>query len=184
MNKFKNENGYMEQDLRGQRFGLLVVIDVVAVSDRREASKCESVCQCGCGNVVPVRNDALKSGKQSSCGCKNTGGRANLAKCNAERTTHGLSGHEFYHTWNCMNRRCYNVNHKDYEFYGAKGVEVYVSWTKQAGPRYFIWFCENHLGPRPEGHTLDRINPAGNYEPGNVRWASDATQAANKRVAS
>lgn len=37
------------------------------------------------------------------------------------------------------------------------------------------------LGPRPEGMTLDRIDPNGHYEPGNVRWATYAEQCRNKR---
>ena len=37
------------------------------------------------------------------------------------------------------------------------------------------------LGPRPEGMTLDRIDPNGHYEPGNVRWATMAEQCRNKR---
>lgn len=36
------------------------------------------------------------------------------------------------------------------------------------------------LGPRPEGHTLDRIDPLGHYEAGNVRWATMAEQTANR----
>ena len=36
------------------------------------------------------------------------------------------------------------------------------------------------LGPRPEGCTLDRINPLGHYEPGNVRWATKEMQIANR----
>lgn len=39
----------------------------------------------------------------------------------------------------------------------------------------------SELGPRPEGMTLDRINPGGHYEPGNVRWATMAEQCRNKR---
>ena len=36
------------------------------------------------------------------------------------------------------------------------------------------------LGPRPEGHSVDRIDPLGHYEPGNVRWATVLEQAANR----
>lgn len=36
------------------------------------------------------------------------------------------------------------------------------------------------VGPRPEGHTLDRIDPLGHYEKGNVRWATMRQQAENR----
>lgn len=39
----------------------------------------------------------------------------------------------------------------------------------------------SELGPRPDGMTLDRIDPNGHYEPGNVRWATMAEQCRNKR---
>lgn len=38
----------------------------------------------------------------------------------------------------------------------------------------------NELGPRPEGKSIDRINPLGHYEPGNVRWATIQEQASNR----
>ncbi len=38
----------------------------------------------------------------------------------------------------------------------------------------------NCIGIRPEGMTLDRINPFGHYEPNNVRWATVKQQAENR----
>ena len=38
----------------------------------------------------------------------------------------------------------------------------------------------DHLGPRPEGCSLDRIDTLGHYELGNVRWATVYEQAKNR----
>ena len=55
------------------------------------------------------------------------------------------------------------------------GVTVCDSWNES-----FEAFYE-YMGDRPEGMSLDRIDPYGNYEPGNVRWATPAEQVANRR---
>ena len=39
----------------------------------------------------------------------------------------------------------------------------------------------DELGERPDGKSLDRIDPWGHYEPGNVRWATHVEQCNNKR---
>lgn len=45
--------------------------------------------------------------------------------------------------------------------------------------RSFDEFFE-HLGPRPDNHSVDRIDPLGHYEIGNVRWATVQEQAKNR----
>ncbi len=47
--------------------------------------------------------------------------------------------------------------------------------------RDFVADVEKEIGPKPEGKTLDRIDNDGNYEPGNIRWATQQEQTDNTR---
>jgi hypothetical protein len=75
-----------------------------------------------------------------------------------------------------MQQRCYNQKHRSYKHYGKLGVVVAERWRDS-----FEAFLED-VGTRPSPmHSLDRFpNKDGNYEPGNVRWATDIEQANNK----
>ena len=90
--------------------------------------------------------------------------------------THGYSGTPTHVTWKSMKKRC-NPGRADthhQRFYSDRGVKVCERWQK------FDAFLAD-MGVRPVGHTLDRIDVNGDYEPGNCRWATKAEQSANTR---
>lgn len=144
------------------RFGKLTVI---GEADARNSDR-RALCRCDCGNTKAVYVGHLRRGNSQSCGCAIVRGKA----------THGQFYHPLYGRWNAMVQRCTNQKHKDYPTYGALGVTVCGRWLDN--PANF--FAD--MGPCPDGMSLDRIDANGNYEPGNCRWATDETQAQNKRA--
>jgi hypothetical protein len=83
-----------------------------------------------------------------------------------------------YVAWMAMKARCANPRTRDYELYGGRGVRVCDRWLES-----FESFLAD-VGRRPSPkHSLDRHpNKDGNYEPGNVRWATMSEQNRNKRT--
>jgi hypothetical protein len=73
-----------------------------------------------------------------------------------------------------MKQRCLNPKATAYAYYGGRGVTICERWMS------FDNFLAD-MGERPEGRTLDRIDPYGNYEPSNCRWATYAEQTHNRR---
>lgn len=73
--------------------------------------------------------------------------------------------------------RCCNPNNKAFGNYGGRGIKVCDQWRNS----YETFLCD--VGRRPSSeYSLDRYpDKNGNYEPGNVRWATDIEQGRNKR---
>lgn len=87
--------------------------------------------------------------------------------------THGMSKVLEYSKWKGMKARCRDA--KEVHHHG-KGIHVCSEWINDF-PRFYA-----HIGPMPTPqHTVDRWPDAnGNYESGNVRWATAKQQANNR----
>jgi hypothetical protein len=85
-----------------------------------------------------------------------------------------------YGSWREMKRRCLDPSRPDFRYYGSIGIQVCPQWL--ANPGGFEQFLAD-LGPRPEGYSLDRIDPDGHYEPGNCRWREALANSADNRRA-
>src|SRR5208282_1334140 len=87
--------------------------------------------------------------------------------------THRMSKSPEHRSWMAARSRCNNPNNNRYYLYGARGIRCDMTFE--------AFFAD--LGPKPTPkHTVDRKRTEGNYEKGNIRWATPSEQQRNKRV--
>lgn len=164
----------------GQRFGKLVVTELdlrlepknSRRSDGRKRSAERAVrvrCDCGTEKIIKMTNLINPKTQQSQCNRCMTGMNTRVRE-NAQY---------LYHLHRNMLGRCYNPKHNSFKNYGARGVRVAAAWHDYETFRSDVL---REIGERPEGMSFDRIRVDGDYEPGNVRWATTQEQQNNKRT--
>jgi hypothetical protein len=159
-------------DLVGLRFGALVVKSYYGVLSNRKSWFCE--CDCGVSCVKPGSH--LVAGNIQSCGCKQFDGMRAARLKNGARRSDDAELRKFYAAWGGMKARCSNPKHKDYRYYGERGISVCDRWAEFENFKADMW-------PRPDRKTLDRIDPDLGYSPENCRWATHQEQRLNQRRA-
>lgn len=127
-------------------------------------------CRCICGVERDIAVHTLKQRQSRHCGC------LVAAMTAAKNHRHGMSGSPEYATWCKMRDRCLNPKNRDHPNYGGRGIAVCERWES-----FEAFFADMGERPSPK-HSIDRIDVNGDYEPGNVRWATTRMQAQNKRT--
>lgn len=153
----------------GRVFGRLTVTepepDRIMASGRKVPME---RCRCECGNEVVVFRHCLTSGNTKSCGCLRR--EMTRSRSLTHGATSGRSNTTEYNSWLSMKSRV-KIRASGYE-----DVSICDRWAES-----FESFHED-MGDAPsDKHSIDRIEPSGNYEPSNCRWATDKEQANNKR---
>ena len=156
-------------DITGKVFGRLKVIR--ATINRAPDGSVLWLCQCSCGKALERRGTWLRSGELRSCGCMR--GENNLRHGECQRSPE-------YEVWRSIKQRCYNPKNEHFQDYGGRGIKFYEEW-RLSYPK-FLEYILLVMGRRPSTrHSIDRVNNDGNYEPGNVRWATKYEQVHNRR---
>ena len=147
-------------DVQGSIFERLTVIKDTG---KRKHSKVVWLCACQCGVETEVLSVDLLSGRKTQCGTCDSAEKEYLTKYKA------------YNSWGAMKSRCDNENNTHYSYYGGRGITYCKEWTS------FTNFFRD-MGERPEGMSLERIDPNGNYCKENCTWTSRSIQSFNTNI--
>lgn len=159
-----NKKGNRFSDLSNKRFGKLTALTPIKINNKYSWN-----CICDCGNEKIIMGSNLSRGISKSCGCHKKNVIKNLNK------KHGMAKTRIFKIWVGIRKRCTNNKCKAYPLYGGRGIKICKQWDE------FINFYNDMKYGYSDELSLDRINPNGDYEPSNCRWATMKQQNRNRR---
>jgi hypothetical protein len=171
---------HLEIDKRYGRGTVIKCLENPLVRKHRWLLRCE------CGKTYEGSADNILRNKVTQCHSCVIRVRAKtqsitLTQVLHARPEHANVKHSLYRIWAQMIQRCENPNNAWYHCYGARGIKVCEIWRNSFIE--YAKYVDSVLGPRPSlDHSLDREANEGNYEPGNLRWATAKEQANNRRT--
>lgn len=140
---------------------------------------------CSCGNVGPVSQYSLRSGRSTRC---NTCAPKASAEVRKKYFGYADIVPDVHHRERLLGRigaainRCENPNDAGYAGYGGRGIRVCEAWRNSiAGRRAFLEYLVSLNGWDDATLELDRIDNERGYEPENLRFVPRWENMLNKR---
>lgn len=153
-----------------QKITMLQDLGMIYPTETSKTKRHYAIYECYCGKEFKAITLDIKSGNTNSCGCYNKQRRLET------KTTHGLTHHRLYKTWQGMMARCYSHKSPSYKYYGEIGISVCKEWHNVEN------FINDMYPTFCEGLTLDRKESSKNYYKDNCRWSNLDVQSRNTRI--